>query len=790
MKVSLSWLQDFIELSEQNPEELSRRITSAVGEVDDLIVQGELLQKCCIGKVTSVEKHPNADRLSICAVETNEGLKRVVCGGSNLRVGMFVAFAHVGARVKWHGTEMVTLEPTKIRGEQSEGMICAAEELDLTDRFPQKSEKEIIDLPAADADAGKGLREFLGLTDVVFHIDNHAITHRADLFSHIGVARELVALGLATWKEKSKQKAFHFTKDPLSFVCHNEIKDLIPRYCSCLVQIDGIGETPDWMKKRLETTGWRSVSLPVDITNYVMMEVGMPLHVFDANDFRGDIHMRLSKKGESLVTLDEAKRDLPDGAVVISDDEGIFDLLGVMGGLRSSTKESTKRLYLHSAAVDPVAIRRAIVATGHRTDASTVYEKGIPRIVVEQGFYRALELILEHVPGAKIVSQMETWGEDGTPKTFELPLERITKVIGTPIEAARATKIFTDLGFTAKATRGKSPSLTVTTPLWRLGDIKGEHDLIEEVGRIIGYDSIEPVIPSAGIAPPARDPRIHKFRDALKVDGYVEILPLSLTSPSLLKKAGEDPSKALAINNPIGEELSLLHASTLPALLEHAQRSLPLTDGTLRTFHWSHVFGKDREEHDEISLLLAKITSKDLKEDPFLLLKRDVEYALEQMGYHATVLPSPESPVAAHPGQSGDIHVDGHHIGTIATLHPRIAETFELPAAAFVTLNLTALLELRPEPLVAHPLPQFPAVSYDDTIDMDATMETGDLLKKAHGSHKLLENIEIIDLYRGSKHKQGEYNLTLRFTYRTPDRTLTEEEAKKAHHEVLKEVKK
>jgi len=789
MKISLEWLADFTDLTEKDPQEIARRLTASVGEIDKTEVQGELLQNCCVGKILTLEKHPNADRLSVCTVQTNDKVKHVVCGGSNLRVGMFVAFAHVGARVRWHGTEMVTLEPAKIRGVQSEGMICAAEELDLASRFPQKSEKEIIDLPATDGDVGKGLREFLGLTDVIFHIDNHAITQRADLFSHIGVARELVALGLATWKKKAKAKPFAFTKNSVPFAFINDIKDLVPRYCACVIEIDTTGETPAWMKRRLEATGWRSVSLPVDITNYVAMEVGMPLHAFDAGDLRGDVHIRLSKKGESIVTLDEVKRDLPDGAIVLSDTEGIFDLLGVMGGLRSSTKATTKKIYLHAAAVDPASIRRTVIATGHRTDAATVYEKGVPRIVVEQGFLRAVELFLSLVPGARITSEMETWGENGSPRAFDLPLSRVTRTLGMHMPPEKAVTILQNLGCTAKVSKGKDPLLTITTPLWRLGDLKGEHDLVEEIARIAGYDSVEPVLPSASISPPPRDPRMNKIRDTLCELGYFEILPLSLVGPSLLKRAGLDPTEAFELTNPIGEETSLLHTSMLPSLLDHAQKNLALTDGSLRAFHWGQVFGKKIEEHAELAMLFSQQRpSSDLKNDPFLLIKRDVQDLLSRLGYDASVAASVEISPSAHPGRSGDIHIAAHHIGIVAAVHPNVTEAFEVPAAAFAVLHLTELLDLRPRSQVPRSIPLFPAVAYDDTIDVTSDVSAGDMLRKARGAHELLETVEVVDIYRGPKHAKDACNLTLRFTYRSPERTLTEEEVRKAHTEVLRTV--
>ena len=486
MKISLNWLQDFVTLTVVDPEEIGKRVTAGVAEVDEVEILGGLLDHCCVGKVLSVKKHPQADRLSLCEVETDKGKKMVVCGGTNLREGMRVAFAHVGARVR-HGDEIVELQQVKIRGVNSEGMICAADELDLETKYPPHASeglKPIVDLGDSDEGVGESLKEYLGMDDVILHIDNHAITHRADLFSHIGFAREFVALGLAKWKGKKGDKSgkgdrgeLKFPKTPLPLKCIVDCKDLVPRYSACFLEIDGLGETPLWMRKRLEATGWRCVSLPVDITNYVAMEVGMPLHCFDADDIRGTVHFRKAKQGETITTLDGIERELPEGALVLSDDEGIFDLLGIMGGLRSSTKSSTKKVYLHAAIVDPVSIRKAVLATGHRTDASTVYEKGVPREAASRGLLRAIELFTELVPGCNIASKLEEWGDEGKGKPIELSLDRVASMLGVEVPEKKIVKILEDLEFVVKkrtTDRGqrtvarKSSLSSVLCPLLRL----------------------------------------------------------------------------------------------------------------------------------------------------------------------------------------------------------------------------------------------------------------------------------------------------------------------------------
>lgn len=837
MKISLDWLQDFIALKVTNPHEIARRVTAGVAEVNEVEIQGALLDCCVVGKLLYFRKHPNADKLQICDVQTDTGLRKVICGGTNLCKGMRVAFAHIGATVRWHGTELQTLRRVAIRGEESEGMICTAEELDLLSRFPESRERVVIDLGDSDEGVGLSLKEFFGVGDTVLHIDNHAITHRVDLFSHLGFAREFVSLGLAQWKgdkggkrDKRGKGDLKFPSTPLPFQCIVESKHLVPRYASCLFTVDGVGETPGWMKKRLEATGWRSVSLPVDITNYVLMELGSPLHCFDADDIRGDPHIRLSKDGEEVTTLDGQTRKLAGGCLVISDDEGIFDLLGIMGGLRSSMKETTKRMYLQAAILDPVSIRRGILATGHRTDGATVYEKGVPQCIACPGLLRAVGLFLSLVPGCTLASRLEEWGDNGKAKPITLPLERVSSILGTNIPEKKIVKILEDLEFEVKMKRlaasgkrigSRSPltaqrSLIVTPPLHRLGDIHGPHDLIEEVGRIAGYNEISPAMPVEELSIPSRDPRMHTVRDALVARGFTEVVPISLVSESLLRRSGLDPADAVEIHNPLGVDMKLLQTSTLPGLLEHAQRNLLNADDWISTFHLAHVFAKGeaplrppsadyagRAEHAELGILLADLQSRkeELLMSPVVFLKSSLAAALRSAGYELDAAVAGSIPPNAHPGRFAELLIrpvssDGNEsrpftrIGMLYELHPSIAASFDLRhRCAVAFLDLAILLAIPVGVPIAKPVPAFPAVRYDYTENVRHTQSVGDVLKRLRGSHEHLESVEVKDLYSGPDTGKNSYNLTLTFTYRAKDRTLTEEEAKQAHEKVLAAIR-
>ena len=787
MKISLEWLGEHVAWTEKDPKAVAERLTLSTAEVEEIIEQGALLDHCCVGEVLSIDRHPNADKLCLVMTKTDKGEKKVVCGGTNLRVGMKVAFAHVGATVKWHGGELMTLAPVKIRGEESHGMICAAEELGIETRFPAKpedGERPIVDLGSMKT--GQSLKQALGAGDTVLDINNTAITTRPDLWSHVGMARECVALGLATWKGAPKRPAVKFAKNPLPFKSVLDSKPLVPRYQACVLEIDGPGTTPDWMKKRLEATGWQCINLPVDITNYVTMELGMPLHAFDADAIKGTVHFRAAKDGETIVTLDGQERKLPAGGLVLSDDAGIFDLMGIMGGKRSSTTDKTRRIFLHAAAVDPIAIRQTIQATGLRTHAATVYEKGIPPVMVELGLRRALELFLELVPGATIVSKLEEWGTDGKAPAIKLPLERVSSVLGADIPQKDVVKVLESLGCSVKKpAKGGAPVLTVTPPLHRLRDLVGPHDLIEEIARIRGFENIPDARPRGTLRPIPRASIERRVSEALAADGFVQILPLSLVGPQLLRQAGLDPSAALDVANPITEELSLLQPSTIPQLLDHARRNHLQSDGVLETFHCSHVFSKSEPERSECGLLALR-NSASLLQDPYLDILERVRHLLQSFGHDPVIETDDAPPPSAHPGRSAVVRIGSTVAARAYDVRPSVLAAFDLPHRATVaTLDLTALAALPGAVTRSTPLPVHPAVSYDLTFKRAHSQAIGPLLANLRGASSLLESVDVRDLYDGKGVDVGSYNVTLRFTYRAKDRTLTEQEAKAEHGKVL-----
>ena len=787
MKISRDWLGDFIDWIESDPQVIADRMTRGMGEVEEVTLQGAIMDRVVVGKILTLGKHPNADKLSVCTIQTDDGVKHVVCGGTNLSQDMLVAFAHVGASVKAGGKEMLTLSKVKIRGEESEGMICAAEELEIESLYPPKPEdgaRPVVNLTAAGFKPGTPLRKALGMDDVIFHVDNHAITNRPDLFSHIGIARELVAMGLATWKKEPAMAAIKFPATAPTFTLKNDAEELVPFYNAAVLGIESVQESPEWMQRRLTAVGWRPINLVVDITNYVLMEVGMPLHAFDADDFKGDLHIRAAKKGEKITTLDNVQRQLPEGAIIISDDNGIFDLFGVMGGLRSSTKPTTRRIFLQAGIPDPAAVRKTVIAMSHRTDAATVYEKGVLPITANMGLRRAIELFLQLSPGAKVLSKPVTWGKAANPKAVKLPAARISEFIGTAISAAVIKKILTDLGCDVKTA---GTTVTVTPPAWRR-DLNHAQDVIEEVARVYGYANIPPVMPDSSIVPPDRDMRVAKIRDSLSGSGAFEMLHLAFTNPAQLKRWNMDPHDAVGIENPIGEELSLMRPSLIPAIIETAAREFRNTEAAmLKTYEIGHVFRKG-DEHPGCTYAVLARGKTTVKDAPLLVAKTDILRALKAAGYDAEVREGAVPlPGVAHEGRSAEISVNGALVGHLFELHPALQASLGLPGrTAVATVGLHRLLTLPAHVTLAKPLPMFPSVTFDETLPLGAKTSHAAAMKALKAIDPLLESIDVADLYE----KDALRTITLRFTYRAKDRTLTQEEVEKIHAKVLAELKK
>lgn len=784
MKISLNWIQDFIDLTEKDNNKIKEIITANTAEVETMERQGSLLENIILAHVEKLESHPNADKLKLATINDGKKKIKVVCGGSNLKENMKIAFANVGIMVKLggEGGKMVKLKKVDIRGVESVGMICASTEIGLEEMFPLKQEKEIVDLSHLDAPLGTSLNKALGLDDIILDVDNHAITNRSDLFSHRGFAREFVTNGLGKWKkEKSDwQIPTNNTPPPIEVNIVNE--STCSRYCAVYLTGIKIAESPDWLKKRLSAIGIRPISNIVDITNYVMMEWGMPLHAFDCDQLVGKNHiMRLSKKGEKVITLDEEERILPNDVVVLADEKEIYDLCGIMGGYQSGVKPETNRIWLHAPIFNANFVRRASSALSHHSEASNIYEKGVYNILAMEALTRATQLILQLCPNAKVASKVvDIKNYKPEIRKINLRHKQIERLVGKIIEPKEVEKILSDLGFELD---NNKEGYAVTIPSWRLNDVNLEADLIEEIARIHGFDNIPFATPITTIDPPVIDNRRvreKEIKDQLVSFGFNEICTFSFLGPELLQKSGmQNNDTTIEVANPISNDMSLMRQSLLPRTLETIADNLRYYN-QFRIFELSRTYFKKDDQHEERSSLIATTVDEDF---------RELQGVMEQLGFISQ--PSDAKNSHQHPGRLATLMMRGQNVGSLYQLHPLIQKNFDIKKPVIIAeVDIEALHDMN---IVIKKnykeIPKFPAIILDVSILIPQKNLAEEYFKTIKKTDKqLITKVELIDEYTGDKIDVDKRSITFSITYQTSDRTLTDEEVNVVHQKVIKNL--
>jgi phenylalanyl-tRNA synthetase beta chain len=409
MLISFNWLKKYIKLADSTtPEEVAQKLMMSTVEVEGIVKQGEHLNNIVVGRILKVEKHPEADKLNLCTVDLGNEKLVLVCGGSNVAEGLLVAVAKVGARVRWHGAgELITLEPAVIRGVESRGMICGADEIGLSGMFPKKSEKEILDLSNLKSKPGTSLAEALSLNDTIFEIDNKSLSNRPDLWGHYGIAREIAALfnrQVLDYKTKTIK-----LKQERELSAEIQAKKECLRYQSVMISGVSVESSPAWLVQALNTVGIHSVNNIVDATNYVMFDLGQPLHAFDADKISGSIDakkiiVRKAWEGEKIKLLDGTEKSLTSEVMMIADDQKALAIAGIMGGAESAISEKTTSIILESACFEASSIRRSSSSLHIRTDASVRFEKGLDQQLTEQALNKIVEIVLDICPKARVVS--------------------------------------------------------------------------------------------------------------------------------------------------------------------------------------------------------------------------------------------------------------------------------------------------------------------------------------------------------------------------------------------------
>lgn len=802
MKISLNWIQDFVQLPELPAFKIAERFTLGCAEVEDVVESGVFWQQLKVAEVVSFEKHPEADKLNLVSFNLGaEGTKQVVCGAGNVRVGMKTVYAPIGVTLPIG----LTLEPKKIRGILSEGMLCSEEELGMA-----TTSDGILDLPA-DAPVGETIQKYWNkASDVVIDIDNKSLTHRPDLWGHFGIAREMSALFQVPLKNR-------FDDDWM-----NNLKSKVPGGASPVkvrfagesaglaylgLSVDGVkvGPSPDWMQARLQAAGLRSLNNIVDISNYVMLELGIPLHLFDRDQIQGgEVVIERVTGPQKFTTLDEVERELVSGDTVISDKTGPLVLAGIMGGLKSGVNENTTKLFIEVANWRAPEVRRTSTRLGLRTDSSQRYEKTLDSQLLMRTLWRTLELILEFCPGAKVQGSLELQQSAGTslsefkPLQISLPLSRVHSVLGTPMARSEVVRILTALDFKVETEK----SFLVSVPSYRsTKDIENEADLIEELGRVIGYDSIPPLSPKLDVAPVELSPahKLHqKIRDFMVFHAHsFELMSYPLIGEKLLKKASWPATSGLELMNSLSVDHNQMRPSLIPGLLEIAALNAK-SFSEFDLFELGRVYNSDAKKfaNEETHLVLASF-QKD--SSSFMKLLNTMERLLQTLNAPADFAPAhpkfknsvvPEEWTGLHPHEFLNIRLMGKMSGAVFTVHPLVMRSFKMKGhLSFAVLNLAPLEERPPKEKTSYtPLPKFPGSSFDWTVQAHHDVSVTalfDALKTV--KLKELQSVKIVDEF----HLNDEFKtITLRARFLDPEKTLSGEFLQSAQQALVDTLQK
>ena len=786
MNVTLNWLKTYIDF-EFSPSELADRLTMLGVEVESVKQLGAELEGVIVGSVTSIRPHPNADKLVLCQVDTGgtEELQ-IVCGAPNVREGMFAPVATIGATLP----AGFTIKRAKLRGETSQGMLCSEKELGLSD-----DAAGLMEL-STDTPLGAPLSEALGLDDTVFELE--ITPNRPDCLSLIGVAREIRAetgnpLKLPT--VDLKENGIN-VRDLTSVSI--DAPDLCPRYAARVIQGVKVAESPAWLQQRLESVGIGVINNIVDVTNFVLMEYGQPLHAFDYDKLTENrIVVRRATNDEQITTLDEVERELTPDMLVIADAEKPVALAGIMGGYDSEITGTTCDVLLESAYFNPSSVRATAKALGISTEASYRFERGADPGVVLTALDRAAQLIAELTGGTICAGTVDVYPGQQPLTQVQLRPERVNFVLGTTLEAAEMGQILNRLGFDVDAT---GEVYQVAVPTFR-SDVTREIDLIEEIARVYGYDNIPTTLPKGDIPVPTPNPKaeVHKrIKHFLLSSGMIEAVNYSFCAPTCFDRIRLNPDdplrNTLQLRNPLSPEMSVLRTTLTPGLLANAQHNRNHQIDTIALFEIGSVFVHDGEEKEpeRVAGVLAGQIGEGVYSNPhrspdFFDIKGLVEGMLEVCGIVGWTLQKTDIPTF-HPGRNAEVLLGDRRIGVFGEVHPEVIENYDLPYKAYLfDCDLEGLADVATFAKRFEPISIYPKVARDLAIVVDkrilSDMPTKLIYTTGGGS---VDSVRLFDVYEGEQVPEGKKSLAYTITYHSATETLTDKAVNALHDEVVK----
>ncbi len=761
MIAPLSWLKEYVEIK-VSAEELKDKLFSCGFEVEELTYLGKDVENVVTGKILSTEKHPDADRLTVCKVDCGaHGEKQIVTAATNIFAGAVVPIALDNSIVKHEGG-VQKIKTGKLRGVVSEGMFCSGEELGINDDYYEGAEVNGILILDSDTPIGVDIRPVVGIDDYLFDI---AVTaNRPDCQCIFGIAREVAAVLNAPIKAPD---CFYKTF-PTNRKITVEVEEpaLCPRYMGQCVDEVKIGVSPRALRRRLALCGLRSVSNIVDITNYVLLEMGQPMHAFDYNYLKGEkIVVRRAKKGEKITTLDEKEFSLNETNLLIADGERGVALAGIMGGLNSEIKEDTKAVFFEAAKFARDSVRRTSRSLGIRSDSSARFEKGVDAYTTALALDRALHLVEELGAGKVTSYRADCAKEKPVPKVVETEYAKIDALLGIEVPEKEVNEILTRLGFTVKQAGEK---FTAEVPLWR-EDVDGYPDLAEEVIRIYGYEHIESTflnrarVTRGGYT--AEQKRELAVKNALKEEGFFEACNYSFYSPksfNLFRLSEDAPErKAVKILNPIGEDLSVMRTFLAPSMLDNVVRNVRRGNTEGRLFELAKTYVAKELPLTELPEERTRLVMAEWG-GGFFDLKGALEGVAEALGF--TLKFEKEEKSFLHPGISAAIVSGDKKIGWIGELHPSLCEELALEKApCMLELDFEAL-PLK-KPLRVEPLPAFPDITRDIAFTVEESVTSAQAEECILHAVKAVKKAELFDVYRGLQVGKNKKSMAFRLTF-------------------------
>ncbi|WP_144550930.1 phenylalanine--tRNA ligase subunit beta [Bacillus mycoides] len=793
MFVSYRWLQEYVDIKDVTAQELADKITKSGIEVEGVEVLNKGVKGVVVGHVLECEKHPEADKLSKCLIDIGEEEPvQIICGAPNIAKGLKVPVAKVGAVLPGN----FKIKKAKLRGEASHGMVCALQELGIDGKLVAKEYADGIFIFPSDAEVGADALEILNLHDEVLELG--LTPNRADCLNMLGVAYEVAAIYGREVKLPAAdlQEIADKTSDYISVSV--EATEQNPLYIAKMVKNVKIGPSPMWMQTRLMAAGIRPISNVVDITNYILIEYGQPLHAFDYDKLGSkEIVVRLAKEGEKIQTLDDQERTLQGHHLAITNGSKALAVAGVMGGAESEVDNDTVNVLIESAYFEGQTVRRASKDLGLRSESSARFEKGIDPTRTFEAIQHAAALMAKYAGGEALEGVVEVDNLQVQERTVSVTAEKVNRVLGTEISASEMGTIFTNLKFPFTEVEG---TFHVNVPV-RRPDITIAEDLVEEVGRLYGYDHIPVTLPTGTMTRgklTAAQTKRRKVRRYLEGAGLYEAITYSLTSADKAKQYMVEPNEKSPVNLalPMSEERSQLRLSLVPQLLEAVSYNNARKNDSVALYEVGSIFlptaeGELPKEEQHLAgvmtgLALHHAWQGEKKVVDFFVAKGVLEGLFDVLGVASSITYAPAKREGMHPGRTADILLDGEVIGFIGQLHPETQKQLDVKDTFVFELSLVKVFGADVEETYYSAIPRFPSMTRDMAVVVTTEVKAGEMKQIIAGAGgELLKEVTLFDLYEGEKMEEGKKSLAFSMNYFDPERTLTDEEVTEAHNRVL-----